>query len=100
MLKRSQIFLSQQIVMSKLCARPSVAKSFIRFTVRTGDAHEGRGLSNARDAREQNAMNKFKLLTAAAIMATAFIGTAFAENPMVGGAAMYPNKNIVQNALN
>jgi uncharacterized surface protein with fasciclin (FAS1) repeats len=45
-------------------------------------------------------MNKNKLLTAAAIIATAFIGTAFAENPMVGGAAMYPNKNIVQNALN
>jgi uncharacterized surface protein with fasciclin (FAS1) repeats len=45
-------------------------------------------------------MNKIKLLTAAAIIATAFVGTAFAENPMVGGAAMYPNKNIVQNALN
>jgi uncharacterized surface protein with fasciclin (FAS1) repeats len=45
-------------------------------------------------------MNKIKLLTAAAIISTAFIGTAFAENPMVGGAAMYPNKNIVQNALN
>jgi uncharacterized surface protein with fasciclin (FAS1) repeats len=25
---------------------------------------------------------------------------AFAENPMVGGAAMYPNKNIVENAVN
>jgi uncharacterized surface protein with fasciclin (FAS1) repeats len=45
-------------------------------------------------------MNKIKLLTAAAIAATAFVGTAFAENPMVGGAAMYPNKNIVQNAMN
>ena len=43
-------------------------------------------------------MNKIKLLTAASIIATAFVGTAFAENPMVGGAAMYPNKNIVQNA--
>src|ERR1700730_2238607 len=43
-------------------------------------------------------MNKIKLLTAAAIVATAFVGTAFAENPMVGGAEMYANKNIVQNA--
>src|ERR1700727_2362925 len=45
-------------------------------------------------------MNKIKLLTAAAIVATAFVGTAFAENPMVGGAAMYPNKNIIENAMN
>jgi uncharacterized surface protein with fasciclin (FAS1) repeats len=44
-------------------------------------------------------MNKIKLLAAAAIITT-LVGTAFAENPMVGGAAMYPNKNIVQNALN
>jgi uncharacterized surface protein with fasciclin (FAS1) repeats len=44
-------------------------------------------------------MNKITLFAAAAI-ATAIVGTAFAENPMVGGAAMYPNKNIVQNALN
>jgi uncharacterized surface protein with fasciclin (FAS1) repeats len=40
-----------------------------------------------------------RVLAAVAILTTA-IGTAFAENPMVGGAAMYPNKNIVQNALN
>jgi uncharacterized surface protein with fasciclin (FAS1) repeats len=44
-------------------------------------------------------MTKIKLLAAAAILTT-LVGTAFAENPMVGGAAMYPNKNIVQNALN
>jgi uncharacterized surface protein with fasciclin (FAS1) repeats len=44
-------------------------------------------------------MNKITLFAAAAI-ATTIVGTAFAENPMVGGAAMYPNKNIVQNALN
>ena len=35
-------------------------------------------------------MNKIKLLAAAAIVTT-LVGTAFAENPMVGGAAMYPN---------
>jgi uncharacterized surface protein with fasciclin (FAS1) repeats len=44
-------------------------------------------------------MNRIKLLAAAAIVTT-LVGTAFAENPMVGGAAMYPNKNIVENALN
>jgi uncharacterized surface protein with fasciclin (FAS1) repeats len=43
--------------------------------------------------------NRIKLFAAAAI-ATTLVGTAFAENPMVGGAAMYPNKNIVQNAIN
>jgi uncharacterized surface protein with fasciclin (FAS1) repeats len=36
----------------------------------------------------------------AATVATLLAGNAFAENPMVGGAAMYPNKNIVENALN
>jgi uncharacterized surface protein with fasciclin (FAS1) repeats len=44
-------------------------------------------------------MKKITLFAIAAI-ATGIAGTAFAENPMVGGAAMYPNKNIVQNALN
>ena len=44
-------------------------------------------------------MKKITLLAAAAITTT-IVGTAFAENPMVGGAAMYPNKNIVENALN
>ena len=29
-----------------------------------------------------------------------FATVAFAENPMVGGAAMYPNKDIVDNAVN
>lgn len=37
-------------------------------------------------------------------IATALIGgtsvSAFADNPMVGGAAMYPEKNIVENAMN
>ena len=39
----------------------------------------------------------------AAIAAGAFglvASAAFAENPMVGGAAMFPEKNIVQNAVN
>jgi uncharacterized surface protein with fasciclin (FAS1) repeats len=30
----------------------------------------------------------------------ALAGAAYAANPMVGGAAMFPNKNIVQNAIN
>ncbi len=40
------------------------------------------------------------------IIVTAFLGlvlstgAAFAKNPTVGGAAMFPNKNIIQNAVN
>jgi uncharacterized surface protein with fasciclin (FAS1) repeats len=41
----------------------------------------------------------FKTLMAAAVaIAAAF--PAFAENPMVGGAAMYADKNIIENAVN
>ncbi len=42
-------------------------------------------------------MKSFKLATAILALSTGF---AFAENPMVGGAAMYENKNIVENAVN
>ena len=42
-----------------------------------------------------------KYITAAAFIAVASAGTLFgAENPMVGGAPMYANKNIVENAAN
>lgn len=47
-------------------------------------------------------MTKLKMrnaLLAAALAATAG-GVAIARNPMVGGTAMYPTKNIVQNAVN
>ncbi len=37
-------------------------------------------------------------LAASALVLAAF--PAFADNPMVGGAAMYPEKNIVENAVN
>jgi uncharacterized surface protein with fasciclin (FAS1) repeats len=40
------------------------------------------------------------LFTAAALALTATSGTAIARNPMVGGAAMYPTKTIVANAMN
>ncbi len=40
------------------------------------------------------------LFTAAALVLTATGGAALARNPMVGGAAMYPAKNIVANAVN
>ena len=44
---------------------------------------------------------KIKLLSAAAVVAFAVTGGAIAaDNPMVGGAPMYANKNIVQNAVN
>ncbi len=41
---------------------------------------------------------KSLLLSAAAFALSA--GMAFADNPMVGGAAMYPTKNIIENAVN
>jgi uncharacterized surface protein with fasciclin (FAS1) repeats len=42
-----------------------------------------------------------KDITTAALIAVATVATLFAaENPMVGGAPMYANKNIVQNAMN
>jgi uncharacterized surface protein with fasciclin (FAS1) repeats len=46
-------------------------------------------------------MTKIKLLSATAIVALAVAGSAIAANdPMVGGAAMYDTKNIIQNAVN
>ena len=43
--------------------------------------------------------NRFAaILTAGSL--SFFATVAFAENPMVGGAAMYPNKDIVDNAVN
>jgi uncharacterized surface protein with fasciclin (FAS1) repeats len=50
--------------------------------------------------RSRTHMNKSKLLIPTAIVALAFVGTALAADPMVGGAAMYPSKNIIQNAVN
>lgn len=50
--------------------------------------------------QEVNPMTKTKLLTAAAILACGFAGSALAADPMVGGAPMYASKNIVQNAMN
>lgn len=45
-------------------------------------------------------MRRIELLTATALAALTFAAPAFAADPMVGGAAMYPNKNIIQNAVN
>jgi uncharacterized surface protein with fasciclin (FAS1) repeats len=46
-------------------------------------------------------MNVSKLLGATALVAFAFATPALAaSNPMVGGAAMYANKTIVENAMN
>jgi uncharacterized surface protein with fasciclin (FAS1) repeats len=46
-------------------------------------------------------MNKIKLLSATAIVAFSFAAAAVAAtDPMVGGAAMYDSKNIIENALN
>ncbi len=43
-------------------------------------------------------MKKFAFVAALAL--TAVASPVLAKNPMVGGAAMYPTKNIVQNAVN
>jgi uncharacterized surface protein with fasciclin (FAS1) repeats len=46
-------------------------------------------------------MSNMKILMAIALASTATLGAAAeARNPMVGGAAMYSTKNIVQNAVN
>lgn len=46
-------------------------------------------------------MRKFKSVIALACgSALAIASPAMARNPMVGGAAMYPTKNIIQNAVN
>jgi len=50
---------------------------------------------------EFDIMRKFAtLLLAGTISVSALATAAYAENPMVGGAAMYANKNIVENAVN
>jgi uncharacterized surface protein with fasciclin (FAS1) repeats len=41
-----------------------------------------------------------KAIRIAAVLALTTAGFAYAENPMVGGAAMYEDKNIVENAVN
>ena len=46
-------------------------------------------------------MRTFKLTLAITLGSAAMLaGTAGARNPMVGGAAMYPTRNIVENAVN
>src|SRR5690606_23677081 len=52
-------------------------------------------------------MSRFTNIVRAAAVAGLVLGgvaavssPAFAKNPMVGGAAMYPTKNIVENAVN
>ena len=45
-------------------------------------------------------LNKRAAFAAAAALAITAAVPVLAKNPMVGGAAMYPNKTIVQNALN
>jgi uncharacterized surface protein with fasciclin (FAS1) repeats len=50
---------------------------------------------------QEERMRKFSLIAALALGSVAALGTsASAHNPMVGGAAMYPTRNIVQNAVN
>src|SRR6187402_1129827 len=39
-------------------------------------------------------------IAALAVALSAATGAAYAKNPMVGGAPMYPSKNIIENAVN
>ena len=61
-----------------------------------------RSITNgARWDRQPNQPMTKKIIGPAAIVAALSAATLFAaQNPMVGGAAMYANKNIVQNAMN
>ena len=45
-------------------------------------------------------VRKIQLLTATALVAFACVGPTLAADPMVRSAAMYPTKNIIQNAVN
>ena len=46
-------------------------------------------------------MNSIRITAAVLALSTALTsGMAFAENPMVGGAAMFEDKNIIENAVN
>jgi len=54
-----------------------------------------------KNPRSLTIMRRFAtLLLASTIAVSALATAAYAENPMVGGAAMYANKNIVENAVN
>jgi uncharacterized surface protein with fasciclin (FAS1) repeats len=74
---------------------PRHSRALERHTSRWPRITDARG-----DTKELLSMKKIELLTATALVALTCIGPALAADPMVGGAAMYPNKNIIQNAVN
>src|SRR6185312_715409 len=57
-----------------------------------------------RDQTRENSMFTRKIFAAVFAGSVAFAaiggGVAYAKNPMVGGAPMYANKNIIENAVN
>jgi uncharacterized surface protein with fasciclin (FAS1) repeats len=60
-----------------------------------------KGSRGPRQDRKGVLVMKIKLLSAAAVVALAVAGGAIAAGePMVGGAPMYANRNIIQNAVN
>jgi uncharacterized surface protein with fasciclin (FAS1) repeats len=70
---------------------------------RDNRCREGGGQAEARGDRKErvSAMTRIKLLGATALVSFALLGpTLAAEDPMVGGAPMYANRNIIQNAVN
>ncbi len=62
---------------------------------------DGHDSNNAADfEREPNMKKTFLVAMAAAVLAVTSFTANAADNPTVGGAAMYANKNIIQNAVN
>jgi uncharacterized surface protein with fasciclin (FAS1) repeats len=59
-----------------------------------------KGSRGPRRERKGALIMKIKLLSAAAAIALAVAGAIAAGEPMVGGAPMYANRNIIQNAIN
>jgi uncharacterized surface protein with fasciclin (FAS1) repeats len=65
---------------------------------------KNRFTSNCVDGGNQSQLKKTKMkkikFLSLLVMATIVSGNSFAQTKMVGGAAMYPTKNIVENAVN
>jgi uncharacterized surface protein with fasciclin (FAS1) repeats len=81
---------AQKLFLIRHSAR-RVSENTIRAGLETFEVHGVRGKS----------MKRIQLLGVSALIALcAVTGSAFAADPMVGGAAMSPMKNIVENAMN
>src|SRR5262252_4116281 len=77
------------------CIRSAMCRVAQMFTALVEDR------PRPRDSNGKGTVMKIKLLSDIAVVALAVAGgTLAAGNPIVGGAPMYANKNIIQNAVN